>query len=70
MSEHAPRTTMADNYPAGMSECYRVGMSGGCGEDCPAYISGDCDCENEILKHASPAQLKYEQSLLFETELT
>lgn len=30
-------------YPAGMSDCYTVGLSGGCGADCPVLRRGDCD---------------------------
>ncbi len=36
------------HYPVGMSTCYIVGINGGCGLDCPAYLSGDCENEGEM----------------------
>jgi hypothetical protein len=29
-------------YPVGMSTCMIVGINGGCGLDCPAYLDGEC----------------------------
>ena len=31
------------NYPAGLSGCFTVGINGGCGYECPVFLSGDCD---------------------------
>lgn len=31
-----------------MTECERVGMNGNCGPDCPVYLSGNCESEEEI----------------------
>jgi len=31
------------NYPAGMPDCFVVGISGGCGPTCPVYQDGRCD---------------------------
>ncbi len=33
------------NYPLGMSTCEVVGLNGGCGQTCPAYLDGTCDSE-------------------------
>lgn len=30
------------HYPRGMSGCYVVGLSGGCGVECPVFRQGDC----------------------------
>ena len=30
-------------YPAGMSDCYAVGLSGSCGLECPVFLRGDCE---------------------------
>ncbi len=31
-----------DGYPAGMTMCESVGISGNCGDRCPALWSGNC----------------------------
>ena len=31
-------------------DCHRVGISGGCGGDCPVLLCGDCDIEDEMLE--------------------
>ncbi len=36
------------NYPVGTSECFNVGMSGGCGADCFVYEKGECQEPQEI----------------------
>lgn len=30
------------HYPAGMSDCFVVGLNGSCGLDCPVFRRGDC----------------------------
>ena len=42
--------TMADYYPAGMSECDRNGINGNCGENCRIFREGDCIPYNEELE--------------------
>ena len=36
------------NYPASISDCEVVGINGDCGKNCPVYLRGDCECEDEI----------------------
>jgi hypothetical protein len=36
------------HYPVGMSECYVVGLNGGCGIACPVFHEGDCGEPQEI----------------------
>lgn len=39
------------HYPVGMSGCFVVGINGGCGYECPVFLSGDCDeFQEEMLK--------------------
>lgn len=37
------------NYPVGTSECFNVGISGGCGWDCFVYQKGECSESGEML---------------------
>ena len=64
MSAKGP-PTLADYYPAGMSDCDRVGMAGGCGPDCPAYLRGECDEEDEVAQMDEELMVEGAQSLLF-----
>jgi hypothetical protein len=36
------------NYPASITDCYVVGINGDCGLECPVYLAGKCECEDEI----------------------
>ncbi len=38
------------NYPVGTSECFNVGISGGCGIACFVYQKGECDCGDEMVE--------------------
>ena len=37
-------------YPAGMSDCWVVGINGDCGPNCPVFLRGECEEEEEIKK--------------------
>lgn len=37
------------NYPNGLSGCFTVGISGGCGLDCYVYQNGDCQNHTEMI---------------------
>jgi len=39
--------SIADYYPAGMSECEIYGINGNCGVDCPVFQRGGCDHEED-----------------------
>ena len=36
------------SYPAGTSDCFNVGISGGCGIECFVFVSGGCEEPQEI----------------------
>ena len=38
------------HYPAGMSVCYTVGLSGDCGSTCPDFKHGICENGEEVVK--------------------
>lgn len=38
------------HYPRGMSNCFVVGINGGCGIDCPVFTDGDCEEPTELLE--------------------
>ena len=37
------------NYPVGTSNCFNVGISGGCGPDCFVYQCGECEEAMEMV---------------------
>jgi len=41
--EHGNALAMSGNYPVGTSECFNVGISGGCGPECFVYLKGECE---------------------------
>jgi hypothetical protein len=44
-AQHGNALAKSGNYPVGTSECFNVGISGGCGKDCFVYLKGDCSEE-------------------------
>lgn len=36
------------HYPAGTSDCFNVGISGGCGVECFVFASGGCEVPEEV----------------------
>lgn len=40
--QHGNALANTGNYPVGTSECFNVGISGGCGPDCFVYLKGEC----------------------------
>jgi len=51
------------NYPVGTSECFNVGMSGGCGPDCFVYQKGECGEPQEMLPRLTEDELIHHQGL-------
>ena len=41
--QHGNAMANTGNYPVGTSECFNVGISGGCGPECFVYLKGECD---------------------------
>lgn len=37
-------------YPRGMSDCFVVGINGGCGHTCPVFLDGLCEELGEMTK--------------------
>ncbi|MFH1498782.1 MAG: hypothetical protein ABII82_13255 [Verrucomicrobiota bacterium] len=46
--QHGNALANTGNYPVGTSECFNVGISGGCGPDCFVYLKGECDEPQEM----------------------
>lgn len=46
--QHGNALAASGNYPVGTSECFNVGISGGCGPDCFVYKKGECPEPQEI----------------------
>ena len=40
--QHGNALANTGNYPVGTSECFNVGIAGGCGPDCFVYLKGKC----------------------------
>ena len=49
--QHGNALANIGNYPIGTSECFNVGISGGCGPDCFVYLKGECDEPQEMIGH-------------------
>jgi hypothetical protein len=48
--QHGNALANTGNYPVGTSECFNVGISGGCGPDCFVYLKGECDEPEPMLE--------------------
>ena len=51
--QHGNALANTGNYPVGTSECFNVGISGGCGIDCFVYQKGECSEPEEIRMSAT-----------------
>ncbi len=59
--EYANALYIDGGYPAGVSECFTVGISGGCALDCFVLLKGECKCIEEVLEwHEGTEEEKYE----------
>lgn len=47
--QHGNALANTGNYPVGTSECFNVGISGGCGPECFVYLKGECGEPQEML---------------------
>lgn len=48
--QHGNALANTGNYPVGTSECFNVGISGGCGPECFVYLKGKCDEPHVMLE--------------------
>ena len=46
------------NYPVGTSDCFNVGISGGCGPDCFVYRKGLCETGEELAADETDEYIK------------
>lgn len=46
---HGNALACSGNYPVGTSECFNVGISGGCGMECYIYLDGRCGEPQEMV---------------------
>ena len=60
---HGNALAKSGNYPVGTSECFNVGISGGCGPDCFVYLKGECDEPQEMIEQLDDAGLKLHAEL-------
>ncbi len=56
--EHGNALAKSGNYPVGTSECFNVGISGGCGPDCYIYREGRCGEPQEMIPRLDEDGLK------------
>jgi len=47
--QHGNALANTGNYPVGTSECFNVGIAGGCGPDCYVYLDGRCGEPQEMI---------------------
>jgi hypothetical protein len=60
--QHGNALAASGNYPVGTSDCFNVGISGGCGPECFAYLEGRCEVSGEMVERLDEEQkaLHYE----------
>jgi len=51
--QHGNALAKSGNYPVGTSECFNVGISGGCGMECFVYLKGECKEPDEMVDRFS-----------------
>lgn len=56
-SQHGNALANTGNYPVGTSECFNVGISGGCGVECFVYLKGECDEPQEMVERLTESEL-------------
>ena len=61
--QHGNALANTGNYPVGTSECFNVGIAGGCGPDCFVYLKGKCGVPQEMLPGMDADGLKLHAEL-------
>lgn len=61
--QHGNALANTGNYPVGTSECFNVGIAGGCGPDCFVYRKGECGEPQEMLPGLDADGLKLHAEL-------
>lgn len=60
---HRNALAASGNYPVGTSECFNVGISGGCGPECYIYSEGSCEEPQEMIPRLNDEELKEHMEL-------
>jgi len=60
---HGNALAKSGNYPVGTSECFNVGISGGCGPDCYIYLEGRCHEPQEMIPRLNEDELLLHKEL-------
>ncbi len=55
-TQHGNAMAASRNYPVGTSNCFNVGISGGCGPNCFVYRAGDCEEPGEMIGELEPGR--------------
>ena len=67
--QHGNALANTGNYPVGTSECFNVGISGGCGPECFVYLKGECEEPDEMIPRLEDSkELKRHKKLYSEGE--
>lgn len=61
--QHGNALANTGNYPVCTSECFNVGIAGGCGPDCFVYRKGECEEPQEMLPGLDADGLKLHAEL-------
>jgi len=61
--QHGNALANTGNYPVGTSECFNVGIAGGCGPDCFVYLKGECDEPGEMIPRLEGKEIKRHREL-------
>ena len=62
---HGNALAASGNYPVGTSECFNVGISGGCGPKCFVYLKGECDEPQEMIDRLDTEALRQQHQSLY-----
>lgn len=60
---HGNALAKSGNYPVGTSDCFNVGISGGCGPECFVYLEGRCSEPQEMVDRLNDDELKLHNEL-------
>lgn len=61
--QHGNALAASGNYPVGTSNCFNVGISGGCGPKCFEYLAGECGEPDEMIECLDTKGLKLHRDL-------
>lgn len=60
---HGNALAASGNYLVGTSECFNVGISGGCGPECYIYLDARCHEPGEMVERLDDEELKLHSEL-------